>query len=131
MRNKCENCGKCCLETEMILSQQDIELIKNSYPNNLRKQDFVFKNKNDQFQLKNIEEHCVFFDLTSKNCNIYKFRPQGCRFYPLMFDINEEKCKLDEDCPRTNLFYKNKQDLKIDCQNLKIFLKKQLNMKIN
>lgn len=131
MENKCENCGKCCLDTEMILSHQDIELIKISYPNNIRKQDFAFKNKNEQFQLKNIEGHCVFFNHYSKNCNIYKFRPQGCRFYPLIFNINEKKCKLDEDCPRTNLFYENKQNLKITCKNLKIFLKKQLNMKIN
>ena len=131
MENKCENCGKCCLDTEMILSKLDIELIKNSYPNNIRKQDFAFKNKNEQFQLKNIEGHCVFFDDYSENCHIYKYRPQGCRFYPLIYDINEKKCKLDEDCPRNNLFYENKQNLKITCQNLKIFLKKQLNMKIN
>ena len=131
MRSRCENCGKCCLETEMIVSRQDIELIKTSYPNNLRKQDFVFKNNNDQFQLKNIEGHCVFLDNSSKNCNIYRYRPQGCKFYPLIYDINEEKCKLDEDCPRTSLFYKNKQEFKIACQNLKIFIIKQLNMKIN
>lgn len=130
MKNKCKDCGKCCLDTEMILSQQDIELIKNSHPKNLRNQDFVFKNSNYQFQLKNIENHCVFFDYSSKNCNIYKYRPQGCRFYPLIYDINEEKCELDEDCPRTSLFYKKKQDFKIACQNLKIFLKNQLNMKI-
>lgn len=131
MENKCENCGECCLETEMILSQQDIESIKKKYNTNIREHDFVFKNKNEQFQLKNIEGHCVFLDSYSKKCNIYKYRPQGCRFYPLIFDINEEKCKLDEDCPRNNLFYENKQNLKIACQNLKIFLKKQLNMKIN
>ena len=131
MRSLCENCGKCCLETEMILSQQDIELIKKSYPNNLRKQDFVFKTNNAQFQLKNIEGYCVFFDYSSKICNIYKYRPQGCRFYPLIYDINEGKCELDEDCPRTSLFYNNKQEFKTGCQNLKTFLKKQLNMKIN
>lgn len=131
MENKCENCGKCCLETEMILSQKDVELIKNSYTNNLRKQDFVFKNENEQFQLKNIEGHCIFLNYFSKTCNIYKYRPQGCRFYPLIYDINEKRCKLDGDCPRNNLFYKDGQGLKLTCQNLKIFLKKQLNMKIN
>lgn len=131
MENKCKDCGKCCLETEMILSQQDIELIKAYYPNNIREQDFIFKNKNEQFQLKNFEGHCVFFDYSSKNCNIYKYRPQGCKFYPLIYDINEKKCRLDEDCPRINLFYKNKKDFKIACQNLKMFLKEQLNIKTN
>ena len=32
MKNQCESCGKCCLETEMILSQQDIDLIIEKLP---------------------------------------------------------------------------------------------------
>ncbi|MFX1326628.1 MAG: YkgJ family cysteine cluster protein [Promethearchaeota archaeon] len=131
MKNRCENCGKCCLETEMILSEKDIELIKNTYPNKITKEDFISKNENKQLQLKNIEGYCVFFDYSSKNCIIYKYRPQGCRFYPLIYDLKKEKCRLDEDCPRTNLFYKNEQDFKTKCQSLRVFLKKQLNMKIN
>ena len=131
MRNKCENCGKCCLETEMIISSEDIELIKKNSIDNIGEGDFVFKNINEHYQLKNIEGHCKFLDHLSKKCKIYEFRPQGCRFYPLIYDINKKKCILDEDCPRTNLFYKNKQDLKNACQNLKFFLKEQLNMKID
>lgn len=131
MRNKCENCGKCCLETEMILSQQDIKIIINSLPNNIRKEDFTFKNINEQYQLRNIEGHCFFLDYSNKECKIYKFRPQGCKFYPLIYDINKKKCRLDEECPRNNLFYKNKKDFKMACQNLKIFLKKQLYLEIN
>ncbi|NVM35896.1 MAG: YkgJ family cysteine cluster protein [Candidatus Lokiarchaeota archaeon] len=131
MKNKCENCGKCCLETEMILSSEDIELINKNLNDNIGEGDFVFKNNNKHFQLKNIEGHCKFLDLFSKKCKIYEFRPQGCRFYPLIYDINKKKCIPDEDCPRTNLFYINIQDLKNACQNLKIFLEKQLNMKIN
>ncbi|MFW9879601.1 MAG: YkgJ family cysteine cluster protein [Candidatus Thorarchaeota archaeon] len=130
MRSLCENCGKCCEETEMILSQQDIKLIKINNSYNLRNQDFVFKNSNEQFQLKNFGGNCVFFNYYAKNCNIYKFRPIGCRFYPLIFDINEHKCRLDQDCPRNNLFYKNTQDLKVACQKLKNFLKKKLKLKI-
>lgn len=131
MKNKCENCGKCCLETEMILSQQDIEIIINCLPNNIRKEDFTFKNINEQYQLRNIEGHCFFLDYSNKECKIYKSRPQGCKFYPLIYDINKKKCRLDEDCPRNNLFYKDNQALRNDCQNLKMFLKNQLNIKIN
>ena len=131
MKKKCENCGKCCLETEMILSFEDIALIKKNSIDNIGEGDFVFKNEDEQFQLKNIDGHCVFLNLSLKTCKIYKYRPQGCRFYPLIFDISTKKCKLDEDCPRTSLFHKNKQDFKISCQNLKIFLKTQLDMKIN
>ncbi|MFW9969203.1 MAG: hypothetical protein ACFFDF_03320 [Candidatus Odinarchaeota archaeon] len=35
MKNVCENCGECCLETEMILSQQDIDLIVKKHPNRI------------------------------------------------------------------------------------------------
>ncbi|MFX1346217.1 MAG: YkgJ family cysteine cluster protein [Promethearchaeota archaeon] len=131
MKSLCENCGKCCLDTEMLLSHNDIELIKRKSSKNLREQDFVFKSDNNQLQLKNIEGHCVFLDSDTKNCNIYRYRPQGCRFYPLIYDVNEERCKLDKDCPRTSLFYKDKQEFKTSCENLKIFLKKQLKLRIN
>ena len=104
MENKCEGCGRCCLETEMILSQQDIDLIISNKSCN---EFFVFKNSNGDFQLKNIEGHCVFFDLTSKNCSIYEYRPQGCRFYPLIYDFQMKKCVFDKDCPRIHLFYRN------------------------
>ncbi|GAG77984.1 unnamed protein product, partial [marine sediment metagenome] len=72
----------------MILSKNDFEnIIKNSTKYS-HKEDFVFKNKDGFFQLKNINEHCVFFDIPSKQCEIYDYRPKGCKFYPLIFDSN-------------------------------------------
>jgi Fe-S-cluster containining protein len=130
MKNKCENCGKCCLETEMILSQQDIKIIISNLPN-IKRQDFTFKNINEQYQLKNIEGHCFFFDFPNRECKIYKLRPQGCRFYPLIYDFNKKDCRLDDDCPRNNLFYNDNKTLRRSCQNLKSFLKTQLNIKLN
>ena len=131
MRNKCENCGKCCLETEMILSSEDIELIENNFRNSIRKRDFAFKNKNEQFQLKNIDGHCVFLNYSANKCKIYEYRPQGCRFYPLIYDIDKKKCLLDDDCPRKDQFYDTKQNLKISCSNLKRFLEQQFTLKID
>ena len=54
MRSLCENCGKCCLETEMILSQQDIDLIIKNASDKSGSDDFVFKNSKGYYQLKNI-----------------------------------------------------------------------------
>jgi Fe-S-cluster containining protein len=130
MKNKCENCGKCCLDTEMVLSYKDVDLIINEYPNHINSQDFIFKNRDGQFQLKNFEGHCVFFSPLLKICSIYKYRPQGCRFYPLIYDFQKKKCIFDKDCPRTYLFHKNKRRLKKTCNNLKEFLNTQLNLKI-
>ena len=64
MKNECENCGKCCLETEMILSQEDVDLIINNSLNKSYRDYFTFEKSNEYYQLKNIEGHCVFFDLT-------------------------------------------------------------------
>ena len=131
MSNYCENCGKCCIETEMILSFEDIELIKKNSIDNIGEGDFVFKNENERFQLKNIDGHCVFLNYSAKKCKIYEFRPQGCRFYPLIYDINKKKCLLDDDCPKKDQFYNTKQSLKITCSNLKRFLEQQFTLKID
>ena len=130
MNNKCEDCGKCCLETEMILSRIDIDIITKNVTNDLKKQNFTIENEYGQMQLRNIDGHCVFFDDQSKLCKIYERRPTGCKFYPLIFDFQEKTCILDSDCPRTQLFYQDKVKFNKSCKNLKKFLKNQLNLNI-
>jgi len=108
MKNRCVDCGNCCRETEMIISAQDITRIKKNAPENLRRINFIKKTADGLFQLKNIDGNCVFFDPTTKLCKIYEIRPEGCRFYPLIYDIDEKLCVLDQDCPRPELFYPSK-----------------------
>ena len=126
MNNNCQDCGKCCLETEMPLSESDIELIIESSLKDLTREDFVVKNNVDYFQLKNINGHCYFLDEKSTTCKIYAYRPQGCRFYPLIYDFDKNKCVFDEDCPRTEKFYVNEIEIKKNCSKIKIFLKEEL-----
>ena len=117
MKKKCKDCGICCLETDMLVSELDIELILNSNSlENLRKEDFSFKNKEGYIQLKNIKEHCYFLDIALKSCIIYENRPQGCRFYPLIYDREKKSCILDSDCPRRHLFYQNSQEFRDSCK---------------
>ncbi len=131
MKKECEDCGKCCLETDMIVSEQDTELILNtSSLGHLRKKDFTFSNREGYFQLKNIEDYCYFFDVASKSCIIYEHRPQGCRFYPLVYDREKKVCVLDIDCPNNNLFYQDPKDLKAVCNHIRKFLREQLKMEI-
>jgi Fe-S-cluster containining protein len=110
----------------MILSQQDIDLIIKCYPNRIRKQDFVFKNDNGNFQMRNLDNQCFFFDFLTKKCKIYGYHPQGCRFYPLIYDFQKKDCNFDKDCPRTHLFYQDKKILTEICVNLKNFIRIQL-----
>jgi len=130
MKNRCNDCGKCCLETEMILSQNDINSITHNHQSNIKVKAFAFINNSKQYQLKNKKGHCVFLEPSSKICTIYEYRPQGCKFYPLIFDLNRNICKFDDDCPRTILFYKNKEKLKTTCQDLKRYLKTELEIEI-
>ena len=130
MKNKCENCGGlCCLDTEMILSKKDVNTILKNFAKSLEKEDFVLK-IDGYFQLKNTHGHCVFFDISTKTCKIYSFRPQGCRFYPMIYDNNNKLCVLDNDCPRTTLFYQTNQEFKKACEKIKQFLKEQLEIEI-
>jgi Fe-S-cluster containining protein len=125
MKNKCEHCGKCCYDTEMILSSQDIDFIIKNSSKVLKKEDFTFKNNDGFYRLKNQMGYCVFLDITSNKCKIYEFRPQGCKFYPLIYDFFKSKCILDEDCPRTHLFYQNRKEFETICKKLKKFIKSQ------
>ena len=126
MKNKCIDCGNCCRETEMILSAQDVARIKSKYPKNLRRINFVKKTADGLFQLENTYGYCVFFDPTTKLCNIYEIRPQGCRFYPLIYDSDKNSCVFDRDCPRPELFYHNKNFQVKTCEKIVRFLEKEV-----
>ncbi len=127
MNIKCQNCGKCCLDTEMLLSIKDINLILENSASDLEKDNFISK-QGDHFQLKNYEDHCVFFNIKSKTCKIYNIRPQGCRFYPLIYDKDKGSCLFDNECPRTHLFYQSKKIYGKTCKKIKNFVKEQLNI---
>ena len=126
MNKNCIDCGVCCLETEMPLSESDIELIISSSLANLKKEDFAIKVNEDYYQLRNIDGSCFFFNKKSKKCKIYRNRPQGCRFYPLLFDYDENKCIYDGECPRNELFQLKDAEFKKRCEELKNFLSKEL-----
>ena len=126
MKNKCEDCGICCRETEMILSARDIARIKNKYPKSLRRINFVKKTADGLFQIKNKNGNCVFFDPTTKLCKIYEVRPEGCRFYPLIYNADTKLCVFDQDCPRPESFYPNNDFHMKTCEKIVKFLEKEV-----
>ena len=129
--NKCVDCGICCNQTEMILSEMDILLILNQASFNLKREDFVQKNNEGYYQLKNLKGHCVFLKNDTKLCKIYEFRPQGCRFYPIIYDFDYKKCIYDKDCPRTDLFNLTKHELGLTCKSIKIFLQEEIKIMLS
>jgi Fe-S-cluster containining protein len=105
---RCSNCGVCCTETEMLLSQKDIKrLEKKGFSQNY----FVHYDKQGYAQLKNREGYCVFYDLKNHQCSVYVDRPSGCRVYPVIFD-EEKGVVLDSICQSRSTITEKEKNLK-------------------
>lgn len=96
----------------MLLSKEDIERISKA-----GFKDFFSIDENGYILLKNLPAnppHCIFFEETTKDCKIYAIRPRGCQFYPLILEMDDRHCIIDDYCPLA-------PELKIDaneCQEL-------------
>ena len=95
---RCSNCGVCCTETEMLLSEKDIDrLVKRG----ISRRFFVKIDKEGFAQLRNLEGYCVFYSLEKRQCSVYVDRPSGCRVYPVILD-EEKGIILDNICESRN-----------------------------
>jgi hypothetical protein len=91
---RCSNCGVCCTETEMLLSEKDIERLVNL---GFKKSFFAKANREGYIQLKNRDGYCVFYDTKKRQCSIYINRPTGCKVYPVIVD-EENGVIIDHIC---------------------------------
>jgi Fe-S-cluster containining protein len=114
------NCVKCCQETRMPLSRNDIERISRQ---GNRFKDFVVKRSRERY-LKNRNGRCVF--LGNNGCIIYSFRPEGCRLYPLVYNENYGKFVVHDLCPYSHEFKIGREDI----ENLNVLFHK-LSLKRN
>ncbi|MHA1670488.1 MAG: YkgJ family cysteine cluster protein [Promethearchaeota archaeon] len=130
MTNVCLDCGKCCLETEMLISQDDVNQIIKNFEGDIEQEDFCHVSSDGYLQLKNYNHHCYFFDMPTKTCKIYEIRPQGCKFYPLIYNLEKSKCIFDDDCPKPLILYPNKIEIKKTCLEIIKFLKTQLKINV-
>ncbi len=99
-KNPCRtfNCVQCCKQTEMLLSNEDIQRIKLLGFS----RDFFVDTIEGWLQLKNKNGLCVFHD--GLKCTIYDHRPLGCRLYPVIYDADNVCAIIDEQCPHKNHF---------------------------
>lgn len=92
------DCAACCHETRMYLTSVDINrIVKLGY----KMRSFAEKVR-DGWRLKNVNGKCFF--LEGKRCKIYKYRPYGCRLYPLIYNWDKHKAILDDLCPHKEEF---------------------------
>ncbi len=92
----CEEIRLCCTETEMTLTREDTERIEAL---GYDRTDFLVRVMAGFCELKNVDGNCYFYDPESKECRIYEHRPEGCKYYPIIYDARRKKCIIDRDCP--------------------------------
>ena len=93
-----EDCFECCLETEMPLSEKDITRISGL---GFNIEDFL--DEQDGFMvLRNIDGKCFF--LNKGKCKIYENRPEGCTYYPLIYDLETDEFVIDDLCTHAQDF---------------------------
>jgi len=82
------------MDTTMLLSREDITRLET-----LGYDPLEFSAMNDEgfFELRNVHGSCFF--LKENQCQVYTSRPQGCKFYPIIFDLDINKAILDKECP--------------------------------
>jgi Fe-S-cluster containining protein len=80
----------------MTLTREDAERISAlGYP----KDDFLVRVKKGFCELKNVDGYCFFYDSDRMTCKIYDARPEGCQWYPVIYDAKKRKCVVDDECP--------------------------------
>ena len=87
-------CDRCCHSTEMPLTSDDIERLRAL---GFEEKSFV-GDKDGWRKLQNTGDGRCFF-LHDGICSVYPYRPQGCTFYPVVFDLDAGRTVLDTECP--------------------------------
>ena len=97
---KRHGCDHCCHSTEMPLTFGDIKRIRALG----FEEKYFIREVDGWFQLRNIAEgHCFF--LYDGLCSIYPYRPQGCTYYPVVFDLDRGEIVLDTECPHRDEYH--------------------------
>ena len=101
------NCHHCCIETEMLLTKKDIQRMVTM--TSISAKEFVTLNEDGYRKLKNKQIdskiQCFFLDREGQ-CLIYEIRPEGCQFYPYVWDLTEHRIAIDDYCSHNNKFKK-------------------------
>jgi Fe-S-cluster containining protein len=80
---RCARCGRCCVDTMMELSEEDILRLSGL---GHRRQDFCIVGADGIARLRNIKGRCFFLSQDGDVCIVYAQRPLGCDIYPVNCD---------------------------------------------
>jgi Fe-S-cluster containining protein len=81
--------------------------------------------KDGFYTLKNRNGACFFFDTESSSCRVYVSRPDGCRFYPIIYSMDDGHPIIDgEECHRATTI--TEHELRTTTPKLARFIKRVL-----
>jgi Fe-S-cluster containining protein len=90
-------CQACCVGTAMTLTEADVRRLGAR-----GHAGFWRQNARGDLQLVNRDGRCVF--LTADGCSVYDHRPEGCRLYPLVLDVERDVVRHDPFCAVADRF---------------------------
>jgi Fe-S-cluster containining protein len=97
-------CAACCAETEMPLTKEDVKRIEKL---GFKRISFIIEAEGET-RLRNVRGVCFFLD--GMRCRIYGSRPEGCRIYPLVYDVETHEFVYDSVCFHSNEFKVRRED---------------------
>ncbi len=103
------NCHQCCTKTEMLVTKEDIRRIARE--TGIKPSEYVVLTTDGYKMLRNYkqeEETCYFLDSKGK-CKIYNIKPEGCQFYPIIWDLERHLAIKDDFCPHCDEFELNEE----------------------
>ncbi|RDE12978.1 MAG: YkgJ family cysteine cluster protein [Candidatus Thorarchaeota archaeon] len=107
------------METEMTLTKSDIERLETvDHP----KERFLIRTTDGFYQLRNVDGHCYFYDPEKRICIVYTSRPDGCRFYPIIYDARRHRCIVDKDCPSRATV--SQQEIRKACRDIRVLVER-------
>ena len=115
----CEQIRLCCVDTEMTLTKTDAGRIDALGYN---RKEYLVKTEDGFCELRNIDGHCFFYEPDSKLCKIYDDRPDGCKYYPIVYDVKKRKCVVDSDCPSRETM--TRDEIRKSCHNVRDLVKR-------
>ena len=110
----CDVVRLCCMDTEMTITHADAVQIDSL---GFQRKDYLVRMDDGFCQLRNIDGHCYFYEPESKLCRIYESRPEGCRYYPIVYDMRKRKCVTDKDCPSRETM--SRDEIRKSCHKVK------------
>jgi hypothetical protein len=81
--------------------------------------------KDGLFTLRNRDGACFFLDAESRSCKVYASRPEGCKFYPIIYSMDTGNPIIDrEECHKAKTVTDN--EVKIATPRLARLIKRVL-----